>query len=74
MKFFGDITALGYPAFSGSCSEIDLEKCFQEAGPAPAQRLSVARELGETRLAFFVPSTITPEQMAGYAGAVRACR
>ena len=26
-RILGDITALGYPALSGSCSEIDLEKC-----------------------------------------------
>ena len=64
---------------SGSCSEIYLEKCFQHAGHAPAERLPVARELGDTSLMFLVHPTITPEQMAGYADAVRmvvarACR
>ena len=68
-----------YPALSGSCSEIDLERCFQEASLAPAERLSVARELGETSMMFLVHPTITHEQMAGYAEAVRsvvkrACR
>jgi len=74
-----EIAALGYPAFSGSCSEIYLEKCFQDAGLAPPGRLPVSRELGETSLMFLVHPTITPEQMAGYAEAVRsvvkrACR
>ncbi|WP_254986919.1 hypothetical protein [Cyanobium sp. ATX 6E8] len=60
-------------------SEIYLEKCFQEAGLAPAERLPVARELGATSLMFLVHPTITPEQMAAYAEAVRsvvkrACR
>ena len=78
-RILSEIAALGYPAFSGSCSEIYLEKCFQDAGLAPAERLPVARELGETSLMFLVHPTITPEQMAGYAQAVRsvvqkACR
>ena len=78
-RTLSEIAALGYPALSGSCSEIYLEKCFQDAGLAPAERLPVARELGETSLMFLVHPTITPEQMAGYAEAVRsvvqqACR
>ena len=78
-RILSDIASLGYPALSGSCSEIYLEKCFQEAGLAPAQRLPVARELGETSLMFLLHPTITPEQMAAYTQAVRsvvlrACR
>jgi len=78
-RILSEIAALGYPALSGSCSEIYLEKCFQDAGLAPVDRLPVARELGETSLMFLVHPTITPEQMAGYAEAVRsvvkrACR
>jgi dTDP-4-amino-4,6-dideoxygalactose transaminase len=78
-RILSEITALGYPAFSGSCSEIYLEKCFQDAGLAPAQRLHVARELGENSLMCLVHPTITLEQMAEYAQAVRsviqkACR
>lgn len=78
-RILSEIAALGYPAISGSCGEIYLEKCFQEAGLAPAKRLPVARQLGETSLMFLVHPTITPEQMAAYAEAVqsvvkRACR
>ena len=78
-RILAEIAAPGYPAFSGSCSEIYLEKCFQVAGLASAERLPVARQLGETSLMFLVHPTITPEQMAGYAEAVRtvvkrACR
>lgn len=78
-RILSEIAALGFPALSGSCSEIYLEKCFQDAGLAPAERLPVARELGETSLMFLVHPTITSEQMAGYAEAVRsvvqkACR
>ncbi len=78
-RLLNEIAALGYPALSGSCSEIYLERCFQEAGLAPAERLPVARELGDTSLMFLVHPTITPEQMAAYADTVRsvvkrACR
>ncbi len=78
-RVLSEIVSLGYPAFSGSCSEIYLEKCFQHAGLVPSQRLPVARKLGETSLMLVVHPTITPEQMAGYAEAVRsvvlrACR
>jgi dTDP-4-amino-4,6-dideoxygalactose transaminase len=78
-RILSEIASLGYPALSGSCSEIYLEKCFQDAGLAPAERLPVARELGETSLMFLVHPTITSEQMAAYAEAVRtvvkgACR
>lgn len=78
-RILSEISALGYPAFSGSCSEIYLEKCFHDAGLAPAQRLPVARQLGETSLMFLVHPTITSEQITSYAEAVhsvvqRACR
>ena len=78
-RILSAITEAGYPAFSGSCSEIYLERCFQDAGLAPAERLPVARLLGETSLMFLVHPTITPEQMVSYAEVVRtvvkrACR
>ena len=78
-RILSEISQLGYPVFSGSCSEIYLEKCFQDAGLAPAEHLPVARNLGDTSLMFLVHPTITPEQMTGYAEAVRsvlqrACR
>ena len=78
-RILSEIASLGYPALSGGCSEIYLEKCFQDAGLAPAERLPVAKELGETSLMCLVHPTITPEQMGNYVEAVRsviqrACR
>lgn len=78
-RILSEIADTGYPAFSGSCSEIYLEKCFQQAGLTPAERLPIARQLGETSLMFLVHPTITAEQMNDYAEAVRsvvklACR
>ncbi|MDB4485959.1 DegT/DnrJ/EryC1/StrS aminotransferase family protein [Synechococcus sp. AH-707-B22] len=71
-RILKEISALGYPSFSGTCSEIYLENCFQNAGIAPLERLPVARELGETSLMFLVHPTISPEQMEAYAQAVRS--
>jgi dTDP-4-amino-4,6-dideoxygalactose transaminase len=78
-RILSEIKELGYPAFSGSCSEIYLERCFVDAGLAPPNRLPVARELGETSLMFLVHPTITSDQINEYAAAVRsvvkqACR
>lgn len=53
----------GVPCFSGSCSEVYLEKCLQDAGLAPEQRLAVAQELGETSLMFLVHPTLTEHEM-----------
>ena len=58
-RIFEEIAARGIPAFSGSCSEIYLEKAFVDAGFGPAERLPVARELGETSLMFLVHPTLT---------------
>jgi len=56
------ITNEGVPCFSGTCSEIYLEKAFPES-MRPPERLQVARELGETSLMFMVHPTITDEDM-----------
>jgi hypothetical protein len=52
------INAQGIPCFSGSCSEIYLEKAFPLEW-RPQERLGVARELGETSLMFLVHPTLT---------------
>jgi len=36
----------GIPVFSGSCSEVYLEKAFDNTGYRPKQRLPIARQLG----------------------------
>ena len=56
----------------GSCSEIYLEKAFTDRGWGPAQRLPVARELGETSLCFMVHPTLLPATLASHVAAMRA--
>lgn len=58
-RILGEISARGVPCFSGSCSEVYLEKAFDGTGWRPAERLPVARELGETSLMFLVHPTLT---------------
>jgi dTDP-4-amino-4,6-dideoxygalactose transaminase len=53
----------GVPCFFGTCSEVYLEKAFDGTGWRPSERLPVARELGETSLAFLVHPTLTTEEL-----------
>ena len=53
------INAEGVPCYSGSCSEVYLEKAFDNTGWRPQERLPVAKELGETSLMFLVHPTLT---------------
>lgn len=62
-RIMNEVTALGAPCFSGSCSEVYLEKAFDGNGLRPATRLPVARELGETSLMFLVHPTLTEADM-----------
>lgn len=64
------INAEGIPCYSGSCSEIYLEKAFVDAGYGPAGRLPVAKELGETSLMFLVHPTLTETDMVDTCSAV----
>lgn len=57
------ISGQGVPCFSGSCSEIYLEKAFTDAGYGPESRLPVAQELGETSLMFLVHPTLSELDM-----------
>lgn len=64
-KIINLLNKKGAKTFSGSCSEIYLEKCFKNI--APKKRLKVAKNLGETSLMFLVHHTICEEQMKNYA-------
>lgn len=57
-RILAETAARGVPSFSGSCSEVYLEKAFDGTGYRPAQPLPVARELGETSIMFMVHPTL----------------
>lgn len=62
-RILSEINALGVPCYSGSCSEVYLEKAFDGTGWRPKKRLPVAQELGETSLMFLVHPTLTVLEM-----------
>jgi dTDP-4-amino-4,6-dideoxygalactose transaminase len=62
-RILAAINAAGVPCYTGSCSEIYLEKAFDGTPFRPAQRLPVARELGETSLMFLVHPTLEAEHI-----------
>jgi dTDP-4-amino-4,6-dideoxygalactose transaminase len=53
-----ELNERGIPCTVGSCSEVYLEKAFVDRGWGPAERLPVARALGETSLMFLVHPTL----------------
>ena len=62
-RILNEINSRGVPCFSGSCSEVYLEKAFDNTSWRPLQRLPVAKELGETSLMFMVHPTLTSGEM-----------
>jgi len=65
------IMANGVPAFQGSCSEVYLEKAFDNTPWRPETRLPNAVELGETSLMFLVHPTLTSDEVAKTAEVIR---
>ncbi len=63
------ISAEGVYCQGGSCSEIYLEKAFPPA-LRPPSRLPIARELGDTSLAFLVHPTLSEHDMDDVASAI----
>lgn len=62
-RILAELNALGMPAYQGSCSEVYLEKAFDNTPWRPQCRLKNAQELGETALMFLVHPTISDEEM-----------
>ncbi len=62
-KIASNISKKGIPCFSGSCSEVYLEKAFDNTDYRPLKRLAVAKELGETSLMFLVHPTLTEQEI-----------
>ena len=64
------INGEGIACFSGSCSEIYLEKAFPQEW-RPKERLEVAQELGNTSLMFQVHPTLTEENIRSTCAVVK---
>ncbi len=62
-RIIQEIKTLGVPCYYGSCSEVYLEKAFDNTGFRPKKRLPNAKELGETSLMFLVHPTLTEDEI-----------
>ncbi|MCB1660830.1 MAG: DegT/DnrJ/EryC1/StrS aminotransferase family protein, partial [Pseudomonadales bacterium] len=62
---------LGVSCLSGSCSEVYLEKAFDDTDLRPAQRLPNAQQLGDTSLMFLVHPTLNESDLATVGNIVR---
>ncbi len=58
-----EINGEGVPCYSGSCSEVYLEKAFDNTGWRPRSRLVSAQELGATSLMFLVHPSLRSEEI-----------
>jgi len=62
-RIIEEIKLLGVPCYSGSCSEVYLEKCFSDFGIKPKNRLANAKKLGEESLMFLVHPTLSNKEI-----------
>ena len=63
-RIMNEIVDMGVPCYTGSCSEVYLEKAFDNTGWRPMERLPIAKELGETSLMFLVHPTLNQDEIA----------
>lgn len=68
MQYIND---LGVPCYSGSCSEVYLERAFDGTPWRPASRLPHAKQLGESSLMFLVHPSLSAADMQQTCAAIR---
>lgn len=71
-RIMAEINALNVPCFSGSCSEVYLEKAFDGTPWRPAQSLPYAKQLGTTSLMFLVHPTLSEHSLQKTVDAIQA--
>ena len=62
-KIMTQINKKGVPCYSGTCSEVYLEKAFDNTNFRPKQRLANAKALGESSLMFLVHPTLSKQEI-----------
>ncbi|WP_215397990.1 DegT/DnrJ/EryC1/StrS family aminotransferase [Rheinheimera oceanensis] len=62
-RIVDEIMNRGVPCYQGSCSEVYLEKAFDNTPWRPKERLPNAKLLGETSVMMLVHPTLTEEEM-----------
>lgn len=62
-RIIEEISARGVPCVQGTCSELYMERAFDNTGYRPKERLPVAKELGETSLMFLVHPSLSNQDI-----------
>ncbi|TDF35828.1 DegT/DnrJ/EryC1/StrS aminotransferase family protein [Alteromonadaceae bacterium M269] len=62
-RIIEEVVKAGVPCFSGSCSEVYLEKAFDDTTFRPDEPMMTARTIGERSLMFLVHPTLTEEEI-----------
>lgn len=62
-RIVAQLAADGVQVLHGTCSEVYLEKAFDGTSLRPAERLPIARELGETSLMFLTHPTMSDVEL-----------
>lgn len=62
-RIMAEMSSQAVPCFSGSCSEVYLEKAFDGTAWRPKQSLPHAKKLGESSLMFLVHPTLSDASM-----------
>jgi len=70
-RIMAEMLERNIPCFTGSCSEIYLEKAFQERDLQPKSRWPIAKQLGETSLMFQVDPSVPEETLHKIANALQ---
>lgn len=63
-RVISQLNELGVPCYEGSCSEVYLEKCFDNTSFRPTERLPIAKQLGESSMMFLVHPSLTKNEIA----------
>lgn len=71
-RIMAEINALNVPCFSGSCSEVYLEKAFDGTPWRPAQSLPQAKQLGASSLMFLVHPTLSEHSLQKTVDAIQS--
>ncbi|WP_180134916.1 DegT/DnrJ/EryC1/StrS aminotransferase family protein [Acinetobacter sp. YH12070] len=71
-RIMAEISAQAVPCFSGSCSEVYLEKAFDETPWRPVTRLANAKALGESSLMFLVHPTLSEHSLQKTVDAIQS--
>ncbi|QIO10194.1 DegT/DnrJ/EryC1/StrS family aminotransferase [Acinetobacter lanii] len=71
-RIMAEISAQAVPCFSGSCSEVYLEKAFDETSWRPETRLANAKALGESSLMFLVHPTLSEQSLQKTVDAIQS--